>query len=173
MYKSKNRKLEREKKFILKEFNNRVNIFIENFIPILEIIEGSKNRIETFYDNKINIQTIISNNNNKWLKYIKNKKLDPKYHITPKDNNMFLNHSNFIVIKFMLQICGMSIQEIKLYYPKDDCEEDFITEFEKTICERYHPKEKKIYNITEIQKRNFFYAILNLVNWFVSLVKRK
>jgi hypothetical protein len=173
MYKSRERRLKREKTFILKEFNFRVNKFIEDLIPTLKIIEDSKNRIQTFYDNKSIIWQIILLNDEKWQKYVENKKLDPKYHITPKDNNMFLDHSNFIVIKFMLQICGMSIQEIKLYYPKDDCEEDFITEFEKTICERYHPKEKKIYNITEIQKRNFFYAILNLVNWFVSLVKRK
>lgn len=173
MYKSRERRLKREKTFILKEFNFRVNKFIEDLIPTLKIIEDSKNRIQTFYDNKSIIWQIILLNDEKWQKYVENKKLDPKYHVAPTDNDMFLNHSNFLVIKFMLQICGMSPQEIKLYYPKDNCTEDFITEFEKTICEKYLPKEKKKYNITEIQKRNFFYAILNLINYFVSLLKRK
>jgi len=173
MYKSKERRLKREKMFILKEFNYRVNNFIEELIPTLKIIESSKTRIKTFYENEHTIWNIILSNEIKWQIYIENKKNDPKYHVAPTDNDMFINHANFLVLKFMLQLSGMSPQEIKLYYSKDNCNDDFITEFEKTICERYQLKEKKKYNITEIQKRSFFYAILNLVDWFVSLVKRR
>jgi hypothetical protein len=175
MLKSKERRIRREKSFIGKEFNTHVSLFIDTVNDDIEKImnSGPGHLIDEFIKRQYSIDDAISFVNEKWRRYIENVRKNPKYHVSPNDEEMFRKRANFLIVNHMLVHMGMSHLRVKYYYPDGFCEKHFVEELERILCEQFLIKEKKKISYTEIQKNVYFSAILNLVDWFVSLLKRK
>ena len=129
--------------------------------------------IDEFIKRQHSIDDAISFVNEKWRRYIENIRRNPKYHVSPNDDEMFRKRANFLIVNQMLILMGMSHLRVRYYYPEGFCEKYFVEEFERILCEEFLVKEKKKISYTEIQRNVYFSAILNLVDWFVSLVKGK
>ena len=172
---SKERRTKREKKFIMKEFEKRVKFFVTDISKIVEDIEESNKYdwIKRFIFYVPIFQDYLMEHDERWCNYDENKRKDPKYHVAPKDNDMFIEHGSYLIVKYFLDKCNYTKAAIHKLYPERRCKDDFVNEIHKVICGEYLEKESKKYNITEIQKRNFFYAILNVMHWFVFLLRKK
>lgn len=170
---SKQRRISREKKFIMNEFNYRKKIFLDDIIPIFESYQKKKNWMYHFFYEHNHLNRILLEHDEKWCRYVDNKKRDPKYNVAPKDNDMFLKHANYLIVRMFLNLTGVPESEIISLYPKQETEQDFITEIHNSLCDRYQKREQKKYNIIEIQRKTFFYVILNWVDWCVSFLRKK
>lgn len=171
--KSKERRIRREKTWIGNEFEKIVQLFLEDVSPVLDNVFKSKNKLRSLDSNADNIETILLAHDEKCVRYVENIRKNPKYHVSPKDEDMFLQRANYLVAAYFLSSLKMPPHHIKIYFPNMMAENDFYSEIERVICEKFQPKEKIKINYTEIQKKTFFSGILNLVSWFVSLLKRK
>ena len=170
---SKQRRFGRERKFIMNEFNYRKKIFLDDIIPIFEKYQKRKNWMYDFFYEHNHLNRILLEHDEKWCRYVDNKKKDPKYHVAPKDNDMFLKHANYLMVRMFLNLTGVPESEIIYLYPKQETEQDFITEIHNSLCDRYQKREQKKYNITEIQRKTFFYVTLNWADWCVSFLRQR
>ena len=172
-YKSRNRRINREKNWINKEFNSRIELFIEDFVPLMEDSQGEKFEISRFYPMVNEIEQLIFAHNELWDRYVENVRANPKYNVSPKDEDMFINRANYLVVAYFFAVLGMNNLKIRTIFPEMMCEKHFVDKIQEIICDGYQQKEVRKILFTEIQKNTFFSGILNLVNWFVSFLKRK